>query len=404
MIASSTWSRERLDRLGPRGRPALKSGPFGSSLTKASYVDKGYKVYGQQEVLTRSLEATAYLISERSFRSHERCAVEPGDVLITTMGTLGRTFVVPEGAPAGIINPRLIRIAVDTSRVDPNYLDAFLSSPQAQTSLARSAHGGTMSGLNSRTLGALLVPLPSLSEQRKIAEVLRSWDQAIEACTGLATTRRRKLQSWSDSAFRATRNSQVHPMRLGDLFDERTETTSSSLPLLSVTQQNGVVRQDAAGRKDSSSSDRSRYKRVRPGDVAYNTMRMWQGASGLVTEEGIVSPAYTVVTPRTNLIDPHYAVSLFKDGRMKFDFERYSQGLTSDTWNLKFPAFAEIAVSIPALDIQRRFATYLQSANTELALINREIALLKQQKRGLMQKLLTGDIRVYVDSTEEAHP
>lgn len=126
-------------------------------------------------------------------------------------------------------------------------------------------------------------------------------------------------------------------------------------------------------------------------------MRMWQGASGLVREPGIVSPAYTVVVPRVEAIDPQYASHLFKDRRMIFDFQRYSQGLTSDTWNLKFPAFSKIRVSIPPLTTQAQVASAFDEMQVELALLDRRIELLKQQKRGLMQKLLSGEIRVNTD-------
>ena len=72
---------------------------------------------------------------------------------------------------------------------------------------------------------------------------------------------------------------------------------------------------------------------------------MWQGASGVSRFEGIVSPAYTVIVLRKG--DPRFFSYLFKMPRTIYDFYRYSQGLTSDTWNLKFHHFAEIEVLVP---------------------------------------------------------
>jgi type I restriction enzyme S subunit len=163
----------------------------------------------------------------------------------------------------------------------------------------------------------------------------------------------------------------------------------------------GIVPREEVGRKDSSAADKSAYKLICPGDIGYNTMRMWQGVSALSTLRGIVSPAYTVVIPDNQNILDRYAAHLFKSPRMVFDFERYSQGLTSDTWNLKFPAFAEIEVRLPPMELQRQHAELLDQATAEITALGRFRDALQRQKRGLMQKLLTGEWRT--DSfTEEA--
>ena len=80
---------------------------------------------------------------------------------------------------------------------------------------------------------------------------------------------------------------------LGEILRLRSERTHSVDTLLSVTADRGVIRQSESGRRDSSSADKSLYWDVHPGDVVYNTMRMWQGVSGVAGETGIVSPAYT---------------------------------------------------------------------------------------------------------------
>jgi type I restriction enzyme S subunit len=79
---------------------------------------------------------------------------------------------------------------------------------------------------------------------------------------------------------------------------------------------------------------------------------------------------------------------------MVFDFERYSQGLTSDTWNLKFPAFSKIKLWLPPTDEQEKQANLLDAMLSEQDVLRRQIEALTRQKRGLMQKLLTGEWRV----------
>ena len=192
---------------------------------------------------------------------------------------------------------------------------------------------------------------------------------------------------------------QEHHLR--DLFGERRESGHEDLPLLSVTSGRGVILRSEIERKDSSSEDKSRYKRIAPGDIGYNTMRMWQGVSALSRLEGIVSPAYTILKPKGG-IDAEFAAYLFKFAPTVHLFLRYSQGLVSDTLSLKYPNFEQIRVRIPPLDEQKRIAAVLSCADKEVDLLRQELELLKEQKRGLMQKLLTGQIRVTAKQGAEA--
>lgn len=123
-------------------------------------------------------------------------------------------------------------------------------------------------------------------------------------------------------------------------------------------------------------------------------MRMWQGALGFADEDGVVIPAYTVATPHDDRIDARYASHVLKTPRLIFDFERFSQGLTSDTWTLRFGAFGRVPITLPPLTEQKKIAGILDSARAEIALLDRKIELLRTQKRGLAQKLLSGEVSV----------
>lgn len=132
---------------------------------------------------------------------------------------------------------------------------------------------------------------------------------------------------------------------IGKLFKERNERNSDG-ELLSVTMHYGVVKASTIDRADSSSTDKSHYKLVCEGDIAYNSMRMWQGACGLSHYTGIVSPAYTVISPKTEMATDFF-VRLFKNNTTLKTFRLNSQGLTSDTWNLKYPTLSNISVYSP---------------------------------------------------------
>lgn len=391
------WAEARIDELGNGKRPVLKAGPFGSSVTKATYQASGYKVYGQQEVVAKDLNAEAYFVSEETFRRHKGCKVVPGDLLMTMMGTIGRVYRVPESAPEGIINPRLVRIAFDPSRLLPDFAEAVLEQPPLQRLLDRRSHGGTMQGLNLEAIASIRLPLPPLPEQRKIAEILRTWDEALEKLTALRAAKQQRYKALARRFFDPChptfegRPNAWREFELGDVFIERSQPGEDNDRLLSITMGGGVIDREDVGRKDTSTADKSKYKLILPGDIGYNTMRMWQGVAGLSGLRGIISPAYTVVTPVADHILDRYAAHLFKSRRMVFDFERYSQGLTSDTWQLKFAAFSKINVFLPPVEDQEKEANLLDFLIAEGAVIGKQIDALTQQKRGLMQKLLTGE-------------
>lgn len=150
--------------------------------------------------------------------------------------------------------------------------------------------------------------------------------------------------------------------------------------MISVTINSGVVRAEDLDRRDNSSQDKSNYKMVKAGDIAYNSMRMWQGASGYSPYDGILSPAYTVLIPEQGAY-PQFFAYLFKRPNMIQIFQRNSQGLTSDTWNLKFPALKSIKTNAPKYNEQVKIAGLFASLDDLIALHQRKLSHLIQKYR-----------------------
>ena len=179
--------------------------------------------------------------------------------------------------------------------------------------------------------------------------------------------------------------------RIGELYSERSQRCTTPMELLSVTISEGVVpRADIEG-KDNSSEDKSNYKVVHVGDMVYNTMRMWQGASGLSAYNGIVSPAYTILKDAAKF-DHEFMASLFKTEWLINEFRKNSQGLTSDTWNLKYPQIAAIKVRLPSAQEQHHIATFLSLIDSRINAQRKIVELLKKHKRGLVQDLFTSEL------------
>ncbi|WP_019172907.1 restriction endonuclease subunit S [Pseudaminobacter salicylatoxidans] len=247
--------------------------------------------------------------------------------------------------------------------------------------------------VNRDDLSMMELRVPPFPEQRRVAAILNEWDNAIATTEKLVKA---KLVRKDGLASKLLDLCLVdHPPQgwvsahLGDLFEERT-TVGGSERLLAVTAGQGIIDRVETGRKDTSADDKSSYKLIEPGDIGYNTMRMWQGVSALSALRGLVSPAYTIVRPNAG-IDAQFAAQLFKYHHMIHTFWRYSQGLVDDTLMLKFPQFSEIKINIPPLDVQRETGGILSGADLEVGQLQDLRNQLRMQKRGLMQKLLSGD-------------
>ncbi|WP_271002514.1 restriction endonuclease subunit S [Listeria seeligeri] len=173
--------------------------------------------------------------------------------------------------------------------------------------------------------------------------------------------------------------------KLGEIFTERTERSDKG-ELISVTINSGIVKASELERKDNSSSNKSNYKVIKKGDIAYNSMRMWQGASGCSFYDGILSPAYTVISPKED-IDPNFMSYMFKKHEMIHLFQRNSQGLTSDTWNLKFPSLSTIKVKIPPYEEQVRIANLLQNTENIITFQQNKISQLQALKKAHLQNM-----------------
>ena len=187
-------------------------------------------------------------------------------------------------------------------------------------------------------------------------------------------------------------NDEWKHVKIGEIYKERSERGNTDAELLSVTMNDGVKRRIDIEGKDISSEDKSNYKSVYIGDMVYNSMRMWQGANGISNYDGIVSPAYTVMFPKTKLCN-NFIGYLFKYEPLIFLFRRYSQGLTSDTWNLKYPQIKQLSISIPSLLEQEKIASFLTSIDKKIEKQKELVELLKKYKRGLLSAIFSQKLR-----------
>src|SRR5882724_2375850 len=240
--------------------------------------------------------------------------------------------------------------------------------------------------------------IPSLDEQTKIIDILGTWDCAIEKSERLlaALVQRRAgllhrfYDHLSDGLYSSADG---HSSILGNFFSYRQEPGRPDLPTLSVTMHDGLVHRDGLERRTESALEPEQHLLVKRGDIAYNMMRMWQGACGLAEMDAMVSPAYVVLVPNEK-VDSRFAFYWFKSSRLLYRLWAYSHGLTEDRLRLYFGDFCQIPASIPPLHRQREIAAALDASDRGIRQTETHLEGLRAQRRGLMQKLLSGEWRL----------
>ncbi|WP_288228947.1 restriction endonuclease subunit S [uncultured Desulfovibrio sp.] len=172
------WEMPCLEKLAASSKNALKAGPFGSSLKKEDYTEKGYKIYGQEQVIKGDAFYGDYYISEQKYNTLKSCAVSEGDVLISLVGTYGKVLIVPHGFEPGIINPRLVKISFDKKKINTVFFEHFFASDSLKTKLDSNTNGCTMGVLNLGIIKKINIPLPPIALQNQFAAFVEQTDKS----------------------------------------------------------------------------------------------------------------------------------------------------------------------------------------------------------------------------------
>jgi len=181
--------------------------------------------------------------------------------------------------------------------------------------------------------------------------------------------------------------------RNGRLFSQRNETGFGGLPILEVSLKTGVRVRDMENLKRKQvMSDREKYKRAAQGDIAYNMMRMWQGAVGVAPVDGLVSPAYVVVRPFSE-VDCRYFSYLFRTASYMNEVDAYSRGIVKDRNRLYWQDFKRMPSPVPPVEEQRHITRFLDAAGSKAQRFIRNkrrfIELLKEQKQNVINQAVT---------------
>jgi type I restriction enzyme S subunit len=233
-------------------------------------------------------------------------------------------------------------------------------------------------------------PLPPIDEQRRIADLLWAADNV---CDELANTRsyaEKVRVAYHYQLFSEVLKRDVEKnVKIGNLFNPITEKGFSMLPILSVTINGKIVRRNSLDRNISDETGEEKYIRVLPGDLAYNTMRLWQGAIGLVEEEGLISPAYTVMRLCASEYSVEYFLDLFRSSKIQNQYKRFVKGIASDRWRIYFKDLATLELNLPSPLRSKEISSLLGSIDQSIDCINAHQRNTLDLKIKLIETLLT---------------
>lgn len=173
-IESASWKWVKVDEICSHTQYSIKAGPFGSSLKKQHYVPDGYKIYGQEQVISGDPYYGDYYIDSAKYEELETCKIAPKDVLISLVGTVGKVLILPDDCREGIINPRLVKITLNLDCYRPEFFKYFFESAFVKSLYKTLAKGTTMDVLNLGIIQNLPFPLCSLAEQDKLVAEIES--------------------------------------------------------------------------------------------------------------------------------------------------------------------------------------------------------------------------------------
>jgi type I restriction enzyme S subunit len=404
----------KMDSSWPEARLAAVTVKIGSGVTpkggSSVYSTNGIPFIRSQNVVDDHLDLSDVAFIDQSTHADMASSrVLPLDVLLNITGaSIGRSCVVPADFVDGNVNQHVCIIRPNEC-LDPFYLQSFLTSCFGQKQIALCQAGGNRQGLNYDQIGRFKIPLPPLTVQQAITRVLSTWDGGIRQLSDLIAAKLRFKQGLMQQLltgkrrFPKCKDSSFVEYHVGDVLKETFRPVAWNddelYQLASIRRHSGGLfwREALLGKQIKVKKLHS----LEEGDFLISHIQAAYGAMGLVPAEfadGKVSDMYTILTPKSEgTIDMRYIDYLSQMKRMRHQAYLACNGFFAERLRLNFdPAeFMKQRIVLPeCIEEQSRIADLLDTLVGEIELLRKQLEALKQQKKGLMQKLLTGQVRV----------
>lgn len=328
-------------------------------------------------------------------------------------GLLGSAILIPENNRY-LHNQRLGLLRFNSSLVSKFFLFHVFNSNIVRKPISETSAGTKVKHTSPEKIGNLCIPIPPIEQQFAIASLISTWRLAIEKIEQLIAAKERYYLSFSKKILFGESTDTANTSKttkwfsvpahwkivsIGKIANEVSifNNSAENIPVLSCTKYDGLVDSLTYFNKQVFSLDTSTYKVVAKGQFAYATNHIEEGSIGYqdVYDKGLVSPMYTVFKTNEN-VDDSYLYKVLKSVVYLHIFRANTSSSVDRRGSLRWKEFAKLPIPLPPIEEQKQIAAILTTARQEIDLLKKQAEAYRRQKRGLMQKLLTGVWRVRV--------
>ncbi|MHC8289524.1 restriction endonuclease subunit S [Pseudomonas sp. XS1P51] len=382
------------------------------------YVDSGIPVvspgtlkWGQLDLASPSKRVT-----EEDYQSlMDHCVVDIGDLVISRNQSIGVASYVDTTEPF-ILGQDTVLIKPNSEKVNKKFLYFKFQSERVQLDILRLAGGSTFSRINLSELRKLRFSIPPIQEQTKIAKILSAWDQAITTAEYLVENSRLQKKALTQQLLTGKKRlrgfqEDWRQIRLEKLFRRvTTKNTEANTNVMTISAQQGLIRQEDFFSKTVASEILDNYFLLKKGQFAYNKSYSNGYPMGAIKrlnkyDKGVVTTLYICFeTVNENTCTPEFFEHYFESGLLNKGLSKIANegGRAHGLLNVKPSDFFGLQVFVPEGIEQNAIAAVLTTADQEIQRLQAKLSCLKQEKKALMQQLLTGKRRVVADEQEVA--
>ncbi|MBD3338286.1 MAG: hypothetical protein GF353_04225 [Candidatus Lokiarchaeota archaeon] len=361
------------------------------------------------------INETEEFISEVGLSNSSAKLFKKGTLIMAMYGqgkTRGRVGILEIDAAT---NQACAGIVVNKKSIDKYYL--FHNLCFRYNEIREIGHGGNQKNLNAELIRNIPIPIPVLFEQKKIVQILNTWDNGIEITQKLITAKEQQKKALMQQLlvgkkrFPEFENYEWREYKYNELLLEVRRAVSfkdnERYHLISVRRRSaGLFQRESMYGRQIKTKD---LRIAKAGDFIISKMQIVHGASGLVTEkfDGMkISGSYiALVVKNQNLLAIEFLDWLSKMPYFYHQTFISSYGVHIEKMTFDFKTFLKLKIYVPSnIEEQQKIASVLQTADKEIGLLKKKLTKLQQQKKGLMQVLLTGKIRVKIDEDKTKNP
>ena len=341
-------------------------------------------------------------------KAYQKTILEKNDIVMALRGEVGLVRIIESHLIGANITRGLARISARKEIVYPKYLLWQLRSPKFRTDLIRRVGGSALQEISLTELRKVKSLVPPLAEQQKIAQILSTWDKAIAVTEQLLANSQQQKKALMQQLLTGKKRlleengvrfeGEWRKQRLGSLLKEGKERNkdNSISRVLSVTNHSGFVLPENQFSKRIASDEVSHYKVVRKGQYGYNPSRINVGSFARLDQfsEGLLSPMYIVFSIDSVELDSDFFLYWMQSNEAQQRINNSTQGSVRDS--VGFDAICSFLFKMPSLEEQKKISAVISASLQEIKLLETKLDYLQQEKKALMQQLLTGKRRVKI--------